>query len=295
MSNGTGGGWSLRRAVAVSPGLLTLLVLFMLPLLELLRQSWSQPVSRFGLDTTLQADPVHYREALRLAGPLLGRSLLLAGLATALCVLIGYPLAWWIVRYGGVWRPLLTGLVVTPLFLNAMVRAIAWSSLLADRGPLLQLLQTSGVLPLLEAIGLLQDGRLLNTATALVAGLTYSGLPFLVLPLVASLSTIPPELLEAAADLQAGPWRCFQRVVLPLSLPGLVSGCLLTFIPAMGDVVNATVLGGASDRMVGNLLQNLVLVQQRFNTGAALAMVLLLIAVAALLLEGRALRSRHTP
>ena len=295
MSNGTGGGWSLRRAVAVSPGLLTLLVLFVLPLLELLRQSWSQPVSRFGLDTTLQADPIHYREALLLAGPLLGRSLLLAGLATALCVLIGYPLAWWIVRYGGVWRPLLTGLVITPLFLNAMVRAIAWSSLLADRGPLLQLLQASRVLPLLEAIGLLQDGRLLNTATALVAGLTYSGLPFLVLPLVASLSTIPPELLEAAADLQAGPWRCFRRVILPLSLPGLVSGCLLTFIPALGDVVNAQVLGGASDRMVGNLLQNLVLVQQRFNTGAALAMVLLLIAVAALLLEGRALRSRHTP
>lgn len=295
MSNGTGGGWSLRRAVAVSPGLLTLLVLFVLPLLELLRQSWSQPVSRFGLDTTLQADPVHYREALQLAGPLLGRSLLLAGLATALCVLIGYPLAWWIVRYGGVWRPLLTGLVITPLFLNAMVRAIAWSSLLADRGPLLQLLQASRVLPLLEAIGLLQDGRLLNTATALVAGLTYSGLPFLVLPLVASLSTIPPELLAAAADLQAGPGRCFRRVILPLSLPGLVSGCLLTFIPALGDVVNAQVLGGASDRMVGNLLQNLVLVQQRFNTGAALAMVLLLIAVAALLLEGRALRSRHTP
>ena len=293
--SGRWGGWTLRRALAVSPGLLTLLVLFVLPLLELLRQSWSQPVSRFGLETTLQADPIHYREALLLAGPLLGRSLLLAALSTGLCVLIGFPLAWWIVRYGGVWRPLLTGLVVTPLFLNALVRAIAWSSLLADRGPLVQLLRAIGLLPLLEAIGLLQDGRLLNTATALVAGLTYSGLPFLVLPLVASLSTIPAELLEAAADLQAGPWRCFRRVVLPLALPGLVSGCLLTFIPALGDVVNAQVLGGASDRMVGNLLQNLVLVQQRFNTGAALAIVLLLIALAALLLEGRALRSQPSP
>lgn len=285
------GRWTLRQAVAVTPGLLTLLVLFVLPLLELLRQSWSQPISRFGLETTLHADAIHYREALALAGPVLGRSMVMAALATGLCLLIGFPLAWWIVRYGGMWRPLLTGLVVTPLFLNALVRAIAWSSLLADRGPLLQLLQRSGLVPMLEVIGLLQDGRLLNTSAALLAGLTYSGLPFLVLPLVASLSTIPLELLEAAADLQAGPMRSFRLVILPLALPGLISGCLLTFIPALGDVVNAQVLGGPSDRMVGNLLQNLVLVQQRFNTGAALAMVLLLIALAALLLEGRALRN----
>ena len=286
--------WSSRQVLAVAPALLTLVVLFVLPALELLRQSWSQPLTRFGLETTLRADPIHYREALSLAGPLLQRSLLLAGLATALCLLIGFPLAWWIVRQGGVWRPFLTGLVITPLFLNYLVRTIAWTSLLADQGPLLQLIQSLGLVEPLNSLGLLQDGRLLNTATALVAGLTYNGLPFLVLPLVASLSTIPGELLEAAADLHAGGLRTLRLVILPLALPGLLSGCLLTFIPALGDVVNAQYLGGTGDRMVGNLLQNLVLVQQRFNTGSALAMVLLLIALLALLLDSRVLRQEES-
>lgn len=285
--------WSRRQALAIAPALLTLLVLFVLPLLELLRQSWSQPLSRFGLETSLRADPLNYLEALRLAAPLLQRSLLLAGLATLLCLLIGFPLAWWIVRRGGPWRPLLTGLVITPLFLNYLVRTIAWTSLLADRGPLLQLIDGLGLKAPLEALGLLQDGRLLNTATALVAGLTYNGLPFLVLPLVASLSTIPPELLEAAADLHASGLRSLRTVVLPLALPGVLSGCLLTLIPALGDVVNAQYLGGTGDRMVGNLLQNLVLVQQRFQTGSALAMVLLLVALLALLLDSRLLQRRH--
>ncbi|MFM2080133.1 MAG: hypothetical protein RLZZ124_779 [Cyanobacteriota bacterium] len=278
-------GWSRRRALAVAPGLTALLVLFVLPLLELLRQSWSRPLNRFGLETVLVADPLNYREALTLAGPLLGRSLVMAGLATGLCIVIGFPLAWWIVRRGGAWRPLLTGLVVTPLFLSPMVRTIAWSSLLADRGPLLQLINGLALQGPLERLGLLHDGRLLNTGTALVAGLTYSGLPFLVLPLVAALAAIPADLLEAAADLRAGRLRTFRRVVLPLAMPGLVAGGLLTFIPAVGDVVNAQYLGGASDRMVGNLLQNLVLVQQRFPTAAALGVVLLLVALLALLLE----------
>lgn len=278
-------GWSRRRALAVAPGLTALLVLFVLPLLELLRQSWSRPLNRFGLETVLVADPLNYREALTLAGPLLGRSLVMAGLATGLCIVIGFPLAWWIVRRGGAWRPLLTGLVVTPLFLSPMVRTIAWSSLLADRGPLLQLINGLALQGPLERLGLLHDGRLLNTGTALVAGLTYSGLPFLVLPLVAALAAIPADLLEAAADLRAGRLRTFRRVVLPLAMPGLVAGGLLTFIPAVGDVVNAQYLGGASDRMVGNLLQNLVLVQQRFPTAAALGVLLLLVALLALLLE----------
>lgn len=280
-------GWSPRRILAVAPGLTALLLLFVLPLLELLRQSWSRPLNRFGLETALQADPLNYREALAEGLPLLVRSLGLAALATLFCILIGFPLAWWIVRRGGIWRPLLTGLVVTPLFLNSMVRTIAWTSLLADRGPVLGLIRTLSLQQPLDALGLLHDGRLLNTSTALVAGLTYSGLPFLVLPLVACLATIPTDLLEAAADLQAGRLGTFRRVILPLALPGLISGSLLTFIPALGDVVNAQYLGGASDRMVGNLLQNLVLVQQRFPTAAALGILLLLMALLALLLETR--------
>ena len=261
----------------VAPGVAWLLFFFVLPLLELLRQSWSQPSSRFGLDTTLSSNPANYIDALSLAAPLFARSVGIAALATPVGLLVGFPLAWWIVRRGGRWKPLLTGLVVVPFFFSYLVRTIAWTTLLADSGPLMQLVRFLALGHLLDSLGLLQDGRLLNTTTALVAGLTYNYLPFLILPIIASLGTIDPTLLEAAADLGAPSPRIFIKVVFPLALPGLISGGLLTFIPAMGDVVNSQYLGGVNDRMIGNIIADLVLIQQRFTTAAAISMLLLLL------------------
>lgn len=261
----------------VAPGVAWLLFFFVLPLLELLRQSWSQPNSRFGLDTTLSANPANYSDALSLAAPLMARSVGIAALATLVGLIVGFPLAWWIVRRGGRWKPLLTGLVVVPFFFSYLVRTIAWTTLLADSGPLMQVVRLLSLGHLLDTLGLLQDGRLLNTTTALIAGLTYNYLPFLILPIIASLGTIDATLLEAAADLGAGSPRIFIKVVFPLALPGLISGGLLTFIPAMGDVVNSQYLGGVNDRMIGNIIADLVLIQQRFTTAAAISMLLLLL------------------
>lgn len=261
----------------VAPGLAWLLFFFVMPLLELLRQSWSRPTTRFGLETTLSANPDNYSDALALAGPLFLRSVGIAGLATLVGLVVGFPLAWWVVRRGGRWKPLLTGLVVVPFFFSYLVRTIAWTTLLADSGPLMQLVRFLSLGHLLSGLGLLHDGRLLNTTTALIAGLTYNYLPFLILPIIASLGTIDPTLLEAAADLGASSPRIFLKVVFPLATPGLISGGLLTFIPAMGDVVNSQYLGGVNDRMIGNIIADLVLIQQRYTTAAAISMLLLLL------------------
>ena len=281
-----------RRAIPlllVAPGVAWLMFFFVLPILQLLLESWSQPTTRFGLESTLSANPQNYNDAISLASPLLLRSIGVAGLATAIGLVIGFPMAWWVVCRGGRWKPLLTGLVVTPFFFSYLVRTIAWTTLLADSGPLMQAIKFLSLGHLLNTIGLLQDGRLLNTTTALVAGLTYNYLPFLVLPIIASLGTIDPILLEAAADLGARTPRIFIKIVLPLALPGIISGGLLTFIPAMGDVVNSQYLGGVNDRMIGNLIADLVLIQQRFSTAAAISMLLLTMIGISLLIYTRKL------
>jgi spermidine/putrescine transport system permease protein len=264
-----------------------LLIFFILPILQLLRQSWSRPLTRFGLETSLTASPENYSDAISLAAPLFLRSISIAGLATAIGLLIGFPMAWWIVRRGGRWKPLLTGLVVTPFFFSYLVRTIAWTTLLADSGPLMQVIKFLSLGHFLSSLGLLQESRLLNTTTALIAGITYNYLPFLVLPIIASLGTIDQTLLEAAADLGAKTPRIFIKVVFPLALPGLISGSLLTFIPAMGDVVNSQYLGGVNDRMIGNLIADLVLIQQRFSTAAAISMLLLIMIGLSLLIYSR--------
>lgn len=264
-----------RPMLLVIPGVAWLLFFFVLPILQLLKESFSRPTSRFGLETTLTTSPENYTEAISMAAPLFLRSISIAGLATAIGLVVGFPMAWWIVRRGGRWKPLLTGLVVTPFFFSYLVRTIAWTTLLADSGPLMQMIKLLSLGHFLNSLGMLQEERLLNTTTALIAGITYNYLPFLVLPIIASLGTLDPTLLEAAADLGARTPRIFARVVFPLALPGLISGGLLTFIPAMGDVVNSQYLGGVNDRMIGNLIADLVLIQQRFTTAAAISILLL--------------------
>lgn len=281
----------------LTPGLLWLLGLYVLPLLGLVPLSLSEPLSRFGLDTAFTGRVANYSEVLQAYGPVLVRSFSFAATATAVGLVLAYPLAYAIRFRGGRWQPLLIGLVVLPSLTSFLVRAIAWTSLLGDNGPVLGLVENLGLTEELNGLGVLRDGRLLNTPTAVVIGLTNNLLPFLVLPLVVAMQRIDPRLLEAAADLHATPLRSFARVVWPLSLPGLGAGLLLSLIPAAGDVVNPRYLGGPNERMIANAIDNLLLVQLQAPRAAALALVLMaLITVAVVLqLRGRGLEELPLP
>lgn len=271
----------------LAPGLLWLLLLYGLPLLGLIPLSLSVPVDRFRLEVVFTGRLDTYGEVLSSYGPVLLRSFRYALVATVLGLLIAYPLAWTIAFRGGRWKATLLALVVLPFFSSYLVRAIAWTSLLADRGPLLNLLGGLGLISPLQQLGVLVDGRLLGTPAAVIGGITYNSLPFLVLPLVVALERIDPLLLDAAADLHAAPLRRFLRVELPLSRPGLVSGVLLSLIPAAGDVVNPRFLGGPNQRMVANSIENLLLVQLQAPRAAALTMVLMALISALVLLQLR--------
>jgi spermidine/putrescine transport system permease protein len=281
----------------LTPGLLWLLGLYVLPLLGLVPLSLSEPLSRFGLDTVFTGRVANYTEVLEAYGPILLRSFSFAAIATAVGLVLAYPLAFAIRFRGGRWQPLLIGLVVLPSLSSFLVRAIAWTSLLGDNGPVLGLVESLGLSDGLNGLGVLRDGRLLNTPAAVIIGLTNTLLPFLVLPLVVAMQRIDPRLLEAAADLHAGPLRRFTRVVWPLSLPGLGAGLLLSLIPAAGDVVNPRFLGGPNDRMIANAIDNLLLVQLQAPRAAALTLVLMaLITVAVVLqLRGRGLEELPLP
>lgn len=281
----------------LAPGLLLLVLLYVLPLGALIPLSLSEQLDRFSLRTVFTGRIQTYSEVIALYGPVLGRSLRFAAASTGLGLLIAYPLAWTIAFRGGRWKAALLGLVVLPFFTSYLVRAIAWTTLLADRGPVLALLHGLGLIAPLQHLGLLVDGRLLNTPAAVIGGLTYNSLPFLVLPLVVAMERIDPLLLDAAADLYASPLRRFLRVEWPLSQPGLVSGVLLSLIPAAGDVVNPRFLGGPNERMIAGSIESLLLVQRQAPQAAALTLLLtLLISVtAALLLRGRKLQELPLP
>ena len=274
---------ALRPWLLLGPGLLWLLLLFALPLAALVPMSLSEPRDRFSLAMAFTGRIANYTEVLSQYGPILLRSLTYAAVATLLALLVAYPLAWVISFRGGRWKGLLMGLVVVPFFTSYLVRAIAWTTLLGDQGPVLRLLRGLHLSSLLEGLGVLEDGRLLNTAAAVIGGLAYNTLPFMVLPIVVSMEKIEPRLLEAARDLHATPLATFRRVVWPLTLPGVMAGVVLSLIPAAGDVVNAQFLGGPNNRMIGNVVQNLMLVQRQLPKGAALALLLMTLMTAAVL------------
>ncbi len=204
------------------------------------------------------------------------RSLVYAGIATVAAFAISYPLVYWIAFRGGRWKSLLLLLVIAPFFVTYLIRTLAWQSILADDGAVVSFLQTVGVLG--------GGDRLLATSTAVVAGITYNFLPFMALPLYASLEQIDGRLIEAAEDLYASRFQAFLRVTLPLSLPGVFAGTMLTFIPAAGDFVNAQLLGTPREAMIGNVIQSKFLVITDYGQAAALSFVLMaaiLVAVAA--------------
>ena len=255
-----------RRSVAyflLTPGTVWLVIFFIIPLYYMAKLSlYSGVVGAFHFNWAWS----NYSEALELYDTQFVRSFIYAGIATLLCLLIAYPLAYVIAFKAGRWRNLMLFAVVAPFFTTYLIRTLAWETILSDESPVTEFLHTIGVAP---------SGHILATGAAVVAGITYNFLPFMVLPLYASLERIDVRVLEAAKDLYASASSTFWKVTLPLSLPGVVAGTLLTFIPAAGDYVNAEFLGGANNRMIGNVIQSLYLTQSDYPAAAALSFVLM--------------------
>ncbi|MFD9127202.1 ABC transporter permease [Kitasatospora sp. NPDC059571] len=204
------------------------------------------------------------------------RSFAYAGIATVLCLAVGYPLAYTIAfKANRRWRNVILILVIAPFFTSFLIRTLAWKTILSDGGPVVGVLNTLHVLNLTDALGLTSGQRVLATPLAVVCGLTYNFLPFMILPLYTSLERIDPRLHEAAGDLYARPFTTFRKVTFPISLPGVVAGTLLTFIPASGDYINAQLLGSPNEQMVGNGIQKQFLNVLAYPTAAALSFILM--------------------
>ncbi len=203
-----------------------------------------------------------------------GRSALYAAATTVCCLLLGYPLAYFIAFYGGRFRSQLLILVVLPFWTSYLVRTFSWMTLLQTEGVV------NGLLLRLHILD--QPLQLLNTPYSVILGLTYGFLPFATLPIYVSLEHQDRSLVEAAQDLGASSWQAFWKVVFPLSVPGVVSGSLITFVPAMGDFVSADILGGPETQMIGNLIQQQFLSLFNWPMGSALSLVLMLLMVASM-------------
>ena len=228
------------------PGLAWLAIFFLVPLGFLGYQSLQS--GTFDVGYAFDWAWGNYWDALQRYHPWLVRSLIYAGLATLFALVISYPLSYWIAFRGGRWKNLLLVMIIAPFFVTYLIRTLAWETILADEGPIVNTLKTLGILG--------SDGRLLATGFAVVAGITYNFLPFMALPLYVALEGIDERLIEAAEDLYASKVQAFLRVTLPLSMPGVVAGTLLTFIPATGDFINAQLLGTPRQAMIGNVIQS---------------------------------------
>jgi spermidine/putrescine transport system permease protein len=205
------------------------------------------------------------------------RSFMYAAVATVAAFVIAYPLAYVIAFRGGRWKNLLLLLVIAPFFTNYLIRTLAWQTILADNSIVTRTLGDIHFLDVTDKLGWTTGGRLLATPFAVVSAITYNYLAFMVLPLYVSLEKIDPRLLEASLDLYANRVRAFLKVTLPLSLPGVFAGTLLTFIPATGDYINAEILGNPNTRMIGNVIQSKFLVFNDYPAASALSFTLMAI------------------
>jgi len=259
----------------LAPGLVWLTVYYVYPAFQMFIASfWSGSISQgfsFSFDNW-----TNYTKALDRYSEQFTRSILYAGMATLLTFAISFPLAYTIAFRGGRFKNLLLFLVIAPFFTSFLLRVISWRTILGDDGLLLGPLKDLGAFP--------EDFRVLATPLAVITGIAYNFLPFMTLPIYVSLEKIDRRLLEAGQDLYATPSMTFRKVTFPLALPGIFAGTLLTFIPAMGDYVNAELLGQTPQtRMIGNVIQNRFLTNNDYPTAAALSFILMagiLVAVA---------------
>lgn len=260
------------------PALLFLGVFFLAPLLMVVGMSLASRGTYGGVEWALTLS-----NYLRLADPLyLGiylRSLVMAGITTLVCAILGFPLAYTIARAPQRWQTILIIMILIPFWTNFLVRTYAWIFILRADG----LLNT-----LLQGIGLIAEPLpLLYTDGAVFVGLVYGYLPFMVLPLIIAIERIPSALEEAARDLYASTWVIFRRVIIPLAKPGIIAGCVLVFIPAVGAFITPYLLGGGRRLMLGTLIQQEMLVARDWPFGAALSVLLMVLVLLTLILTRR--------
>jgi len=261
----------------LAPGLLYLAVFYVVPTVQMFLVSLQTGSPGTGYQQTWNFGI--YAEQVSEYWDELVRSVAYGGLATMLCFLLGFPLAYFIAFRGGRYKSLLLFLIIAPFFTSFLLRTISWKIIFADNGMLLGPLKDIGLLP--------ESFRLLATPIAVVAGITYNFLPFMTLPLYVALEKISPSLLEASADLFADSRAKFLKVTFPLALPGIVAGSLLTFIPAVGDFVNAELLGNPKSQMIGNIIEAKFLKATDYPAGAALSFTLMATILAAVLIYAR--------
>ncbi len=254
------------------PGALWLLVFFVVPLIQLFTVSLQSQFPGYPGYYYRDLNFGNYVTAITEFAPQFGRSFVFAGLATFFAFCLAYPLAYAMAFKAGRWRNVMLIAVIAPFFTSFILRTVAWRQILADEGPVASTLNTLHLLP---------GGRITETWVAVVAGLTYNFLPFMVLPIYASLERADPKVIEAGGDLYANGFTTFRTVTLPISMPGVLAGTLLTFIPAAGDYVNAELLGSDNTKMIGNVIESQFFrVLGGFPTAAALSFTLMALILA---------------
>jgi spermidine/putrescine transport system permease protein len=276
-------GQRLRAALTpyalILPGGLWLAIFFVVPMVVMLSLSLQQGnvVDGFALTWHWQ----NYLDGITRYHDQIVRSLLYGLAATVIQIVIGFPVAYWIAFRGGRRKSMYLFLLLLPFLVSFVLRTISWQFLLSDDGLLLGPLKDAGLLP--------QHFHVLATGYAVVLGLAYNYLPFMVLPIYVALERIDPRVLEAATDLYAGRAQTFLRVVLPLSLPGVFAGVLMTFVPASSDYVTASVLGGTGNTMIGNVIQSQYLSTQDYPVASALSFTLMALLLVGIFVYARVL------
>lgn len=247
------------------PGVLWLALFFAMPMFTMFSVSLQEGTLETGFELTGRWQ--NYTDAFRAYDTQIYRSLIYGAIVTLALLLMTYPVAYWIAFRAGRRKNLFLLLLLLPYFTPFLIRTLSWRFVLADNGIFLGTLKDLGV------VG---DGvRLLATPVAVIAGMIYNFLPFMVLPLYVALERLDPSLLEAAEDLYSDKRQAFRKVTFPLSLPGVFAGSLLTFIPAVGDFIDAQLLGGPDSTMIGNIIYSKFLVSFELPEGAALSFLLM--------------------
>jgi spermidine/putrescine transport system permease protein len=250
----------------LGPGAIWLILFFVLPMLLMAEVALRSGSLIEGYNFTWEWS--NFPNALEGRGDQILRTVMYSGVATLLALLIAYPLAYAIAhKVSPKWRVFMLFAVIAPFFTTYLIRTIAWKTILSDSSPVVDVLQVIALVP--------DDGRVLATSGAVIAGLTYNFIPFMILPIYANLEQLDTRLIEAAKDLYSSARQAFLRVTLPLTMPGIVAGVLLTFIPAFGDYVNAALLGGTNQAMIGNKIQSLYLVEKDYPEAAALSFLMM--------------------
>jgi spermidine/putrescine transport system permease protein len=273
---------SLLPYLFLGPGLLWLIVFYAIPLIN--QGGVSLMTGNPEQGYTLQWHFATYTHAISDYSTQFGRSVLFAGAATVLDLVIAFPLAYFIAYKAGRWKNFMLLLVVLPFFTSYVLRTVSWQLILNDNGWVVSRFQDLGLIS--------ENGRLLASTKAVIAGITYNFLPFMALPLYVSLEKIDRRLIEAATDLYASRVTAFRKVTLPLALPGIFAGSLLTFIPASGDFINAALLGTPKQYMIGNVIQSKFLNILDYPTAAALSFILMTAILIGILIYARLLGTK---